>query len=156
MNHLGKIVPPKKFILKEISLSFFPGAKIGVLGLNGAGKSSLLRIMAGVDPDFIGEAFLGKGYGFAQGARVPMVAANGQFGHVEAGKAQEAFQSGARVATPAEIHKAQIHAEYDNFGGFLASGAAEVLTDALIRHPDDIEAFMAASRAPQQRPARHA
>ena len=56
MNRVGKIVPPKREILKDISLSFFPGAKIGVLGLNGAGKSTLLRIMAGVDTDFNGEA----------------------------------------------------------------------------------------------------
>ncbi|UTA47697.1 energy-dependent translational throttle protein EttA [Simiduia sp. 21SJ11W-1] len=56
MNRLGKIVPPKREILKDISLSFFPGAKIGVLGLNGSGKSTLLRIMAGVDQDFNGEA----------------------------------------------------------------------------------------------------
>ncbi|NWO08321.1 MAG: energy-dependent translational throttle protein EttA, partial [Alteromonadaceae bacterium] len=56
MNRVGKVVPPKREILKDISLSFFPGAKIGVLGLNGAGKSTLLRIMAGVDTDYIGEA----------------------------------------------------------------------------------------------------
>ncbi len=56
MNGLGKVVPPKKEILKDINLNFFPGAKIGVLGYNGAGKSTLLRIMAGVDTDFIGEA----------------------------------------------------------------------------------------------------
>jgi energy-dependent translational throttle protein EttA len=56
MNRVGKVVPPKREILKDISLSFFPGAKIGVLGLNGSGKSTLLRIMAGVDKDFIGEA----------------------------------------------------------------------------------------------------
>ncbi|MFN0160221.1 MAG: energy-dependent translational throttle protein EttA [Burkholderiales bacterium] len=56
MNRVGKIVPPKRQILKDISLSFFPGAKIGVLGLNGAGKSTLLKIMAGVDRDIIGEA----------------------------------------------------------------------------------------------------
>jgi len=56
MNRVGKVVPPKREILKDISLSFFPGAKIGVLGLNGAGKSTLLRIMAGVDKDFLGEA----------------------------------------------------------------------------------------------------
>lgn len=56
MNRVGKVVPPKREILKDISLSFFPGAKIGVLGLNGAGKSSLLRIMAGVDKEFHGEA----------------------------------------------------------------------------------------------------
>ena len=56
MNHLGKIVPPKRHILKDISLSFFPGAKIGVLGVNGSGKSTLLKIMAGVDKEFEGEA----------------------------------------------------------------------------------------------------
>ena len=56
MNRVSKIVPPKKTILENVSLSFFPGAKIGVLGLNGSGKSTLLRIMAGVDKDFDGEA----------------------------------------------------------------------------------------------------
>lgn len=56
MNRVGKVVPPKRQILKDISLSFFPGAKIGVLGLNGAGKSTLLKIMAGVDTDIEGEA----------------------------------------------------------------------------------------------------
>jgi energy-dependent translational throttle protein EttA len=56
MNRVGKIVPPKRQILKDISLSFFPGAKIGVLGLNGSGKSTLLKIMAGIDKDIEGEA----------------------------------------------------------------------------------------------------
>jgi len=56
MNRVGKVVPPKRVILRDISLSFFPGAKIGVLGLNGAGKSSLLRIMAGEDREYDGEA----------------------------------------------------------------------------------------------------
>jgi energy-dependent translational throttle protein EttA len=56
MHRVGKVVPPKKEILKDISLSFFPGAKIGVLGLNGSGKSTLLRIMAGVDKEYNGEA----------------------------------------------------------------------------------------------------
>ncbi|MFZ2855132.1 MAG: energy-dependent translational throttle protein EttA [Rhodocyclaceae bacterium] len=56
MNRVGKIVPPKRQIIKDISLSFFPGAKIGLLGLNGSGKSTVLRIMAGVDKDIIGEA----------------------------------------------------------------------------------------------------
>lgn len=56
MHRVGKVVPPKRHILKNISLSFFPGAKIGVLGLNGAGKSTLLRIMAGIDKDFEGDA----------------------------------------------------------------------------------------------------
>ncbi len=61
MNRVGKVVPPKKYILKDISLSFFPGAKIGVLGLNGSGKSTLLRIMAGVDKEIEGEAIPLKG-----------------------------------------------------------------------------------------------
>lgn len=56
MSRVGKVVPPKRTILKDISLSFFPGAKIGVLGLNGAGKSTLLRIMAGIDTEIEGEA----------------------------------------------------------------------------------------------------
>ena len=56
MNRVGKIVPPKRQIIKDISLSFFPGAKIGLLGLNGSGKSTVLRIMAGIDKEIIGEA----------------------------------------------------------------------------------------------------
>ena len=56
MNRVGKIVPPKRQILKDISLSFFPGAKIGVLGTNGSGKSTLLKIMAGIDKEIEGEA----------------------------------------------------------------------------------------------------
>ena len=56
MNSVAKMVPPKQFIIRDISLSFFPGAKIGVLGINGSGKSTLLRIMAGIDKEFDGEA----------------------------------------------------------------------------------------------------
>ena len=56
MNRVSKIVPPKRQILKDVSLSFFPGAKIGVLGLNGSGKSTLLKIMGGFDTDIQGEA----------------------------------------------------------------------------------------------------
>src|SRR6267142_575664 len=56
MQGVGKIVPPKREILKNIWLSFYPGAKIGVLGLNGSGKSTLLKIMAGIDKEFNGEA----------------------------------------------------------------------------------------------------
>ena len=58
---VGRIYPPNKQVLRDISLSFFYGAKIGVLGLNGSGKSTLLRIMAGVDQDYIGETMLSKG-----------------------------------------------------------------------------------------------
>ena len=62
MNRVGKIVPPKREILKDISLSFFPGAKIGVLGLNGSGKSTLLRILAGIDTEFEGKTILSEGF----------------------------------------------------------------------------------------------
>jgi ATP-binding cassette ChvD family protein len=73
MKDLRKVVPPKREILKGIWLSFYHGAKIGVLGLNGAGKSSLLRIMAGIDQDFIGEAWLGKGYTVGYLAQEPQL-----------------------------------------------------------------------------------
>src|SRR6186997_546804 len=68
MKGLGKVHPPDAVVLKDIWLSFLPGAKIGVLGLNGAGKSSLLKIMAGEDTSFIGEAFPAEGVsvGFLQ------------------------------------------------------------------------------------------
>ena len=68
MKGLGKIHPPDSQVLRDIWLSFLPGAKIGVLGLNGAGKSSLLKIMAGEDPHFIGESFPAPGIkvGFLQ------------------------------------------------------------------------------------------
>src|SRR6478672_8507909 len=62
MKGLGKVHPPDARVLDDIWLSFYYGAKIGVLGLNGAGKSSLLRIMSGEDQSFIGEAFAGQGY----------------------------------------------------------------------------------------------
>ncbi len=61
LHRLSKVVPPKRTILEDISLSFYPGAKIGVVGPNGSGKSSLLRIMAGIDTDFLGEAWAAKG-----------------------------------------------------------------------------------------------
>ena len=62
MMGVGKVVPPKREVLRDISLSYFYGAKIGVLGLNGSGKSSLLKILAGVDEDFTGETHLSSGY----------------------------------------------------------------------------------------------
>ena len=61
MKGLGKVYPPDSQVLKDIWLSFLPGAKIGVLGLNGSGKSTLLKIMAGMDHDFVGEAFPAEG-----------------------------------------------------------------------------------------------
>ncbi len=73
MIGVGKVVPPNKHILKDISLSYFYGAKIGVLGLNGSGKSSLLRIMAGVDQEFIGETVLAPGYSVGFLEQEPLV-----------------------------------------------------------------------------------
>lgn len=76
MHRLGKIVPPKKYILKDISLSFFPGAKIGVLGLNGSGKSTLLKIMAGLDTDIEGEATPQKGINIGYLSQEPQLDPN--------------------------------------------------------------------------------
>ncbi|WHZ17897.1 MAG: Energy-dependent translational throttle protein EttA [Rhodanobacteraceae bacterium] len=73
MIGVSKIVPPKREIIKDISLSFFPGAKIGLLGLNGAGKSTVLRIMAGVDPDFQGEARPAAGINIGYLAQEPQL-----------------------------------------------------------------------------------
>jgi ATP-binding cassette ChvD family protein len=73
MHRVGKVVPPKREILKDISLSFYPGAKIGVLGLNGSGKSTLLRIMAGVETDFLGEARPAKGVRIGYLAQEPQL-----------------------------------------------------------------------------------
>ncbi len=84
------------------------------------------------------KAFLEGGYGFAAGSTVPMRAANGQVGHVPAEKAQQAFASGARIATPEEVHKADIHAQYDNFAGYLAAGGAEAANQALLGAGDAI------------------
>ncbi len=76
MNRVGKIIPPKKYILKDISLSFFPGAKIGVLGLNGSGKSTLLKIMAGLDKEIEGEAIPLKGINIGYLAQEPQLDPN--------------------------------------------------------------------------------
>src|SRR5690242_10364514 len=89
MKGLGKIQPPDKQVLKDIWLSFLPGAKIGVLGLNGAGKSSLLRIMAGEDRDFNGEAFPAGGISVGWLPQEPRLdAAKSVLGNVEEGVAE--------------------------------------------------------------------
>ncbi len=89
MNRVAKVVPPKRFIIKDISLSFFPGAKIGVLGLNGAGKSTVLRIMAGIDTDFDGEARPQPGINIGYLPQEPELDANKDVrGNVEEGVAE--------------------------------------------------------------------
>ena len=89
MNRVGKTVPPKRQILKDISLSFFPGAKIGVLGLNGSGKSTLLRIMAGIDKEYTGEARPQSGIRIGYLAQEPQLNPNKDVrGNVEEGVAE--------------------------------------------------------------------
>jgi len=89
MNRVAKVVPPKRFIIKDISLSFFPGAKIGVLGLNGSGKSTVLRIMAGIDTDFDGEARPQPGIKIGYLPQEPELDANKDVrGNVEEGVAE--------------------------------------------------------------------
>jgi sulfate-transporting ATPase len=102
MNRVGKIVPPKRQILKDISLSFFPGAKIGVLGVNGSGKSTLLKIMAGLDKEIEGEAVpmpgLKIGYLPQEPAARPRAdrARGGRAGHRRRAGRQEAARRGVR------------------------------------------------------------
>src|SRR3990172_6696379 len=89
MKDLRKVVPPKREILRGIWLSFFHGAKIGVLGANGAGKSSLLRIMAGIDQDFLGEAFPAAGLRIGHLPQEPVLdPAKDARGNVEEGVAE--------------------------------------------------------------------
>src|SRR6185295_6316097 len=89
MKGLGKVHPPDARVLEDIWLSFFPGAKIGVLGLNGAGKSSLLRIMSGEDQEFIGEAFPAEGLSVGFLHQEPRLnASKNVLGNVEEGVAE--------------------------------------------------------------------
>ena len=102
MNRVGKIVPPKRQILKNISLSFFPGAKIGVLGLNGSGKSTLLKIMAGIDNDIEGEATPMPGLKIGYLPQEPQLepgpdrARGGRGGHRRRARREEAPRRGLR------------------------------------------------------------
>ncbi len=117
MRRVGKVVPPKRVILKDISLSFFPGAKIGVLGLNGSGKSSLLKIMAGVDTSFEGEA-------------VPMpnmrVGFLPQEPELDAGKTvRETVEEGMGDVFEAKKKLEQIYAAYSEEGADFDKLAAE-------------------------------
>ncbi|HCT40865.1 MAG: energy-dependent translational throttle protein EttA [Moraxellaceae bacterium] len=117
MNRVSKLVPPKREILKDISLSFFPGAKIGVLGLNGSGKSTLLRIMAGVDKDFQGEARAQAGIKIGYLEQEPELdPAKDVRGNVE---------DGVRVALDAMARLDQVFAEYAEEGADFDKLAAE-------------------------------
>jgi sulfate-transporting ATPase len=97
MNRVGKIVPPKRQILKDISLSFFPGAKIGVLGLNGSGKSTLLKIMAGIDTDIQGEAVPMPGLKIGYLPQEPVLDPEQTVRQVVEGGLGEAFEAQAKL-----------------------------------------------------------
>src|SRR5215468_8414780 len=146
MNRVSKVVPPKRVILKDISLSFFPGAKIGVLGLNGSGKSSLLKIMAGLDGSFDGEARPQSGIriGFlpqepqldpAQDVRTTVMAGVGEtFRQV-----QEFNQISEKFAEPMDdeqmnallARQAQLQDAIDAAGGWELERKLEIAADAL-------------------------
>ena len=104
MNRVGKIVPPKRHILKNISLSFFPGAKIGMLGVNGSGKSTLLKIMAGVDKEIEGEATAMPGLKIGYLPQEPQLDANQTV--------REAVEQGIGGALAAKKRLDEVYAEY--------------------------------------------
>ena len=129
MNRVGKVVPPKKEILKDISLSFFPGAKIGVLGLNGAGKSTLLRIMAGVDQDYIGEARPQPGIKIGYLAQEPELN--------EEATVRDNVEDGVREVKHALTRLDQVYAEYAEEGAdFDALAAEQAKLEAIIETSD--------------------
>ncbi|HIG91084.1 MAG TPA: energy-dependent translational throttle protein EttA [Methylococcaceae bacterium] len=148
MNGVGKIVPPKKYILKDIYLSFFPGAKIGVLGLNGSGKSTLLRIMAGIDKDIEGEARAQSGIKIGYLAQEPQLDPNKDVrGNVEEGVAEtkailDRFNaiSDAFAEPDADFDKllteqAELQDKIDAAGAWELERQLEIAADAL-RLPD--------------------
>ena len=125
MNRVGKIVPPKRQILKDISLSFFPGAKIGVLGLNGAGKSTLLKIMAGVDTDIEGEALPMPGIKIGYLPQEPQLDLN----HT----VREAVEEGLSEVLNAQKRLDEVYAAYaDPDADFDALAAEQAKLEAII------------------------
>ncbi|MGR9101404.1 MAG: energy-dependent translational throttle protein EttA, partial [Gammaproteobacteria bacterium] len=148
MNRVGKVVPPKKQILKDISLSFFPGAKIGVLGLNGSGKSTLLRIMAGIDKEIEGEAIPLKGINIGYLPQEPQLDPSKNVrGNVEEGVAEikavlDRFNevSNAFADPDADFDKllaeqAELQDKIDAAGAWELDRKLEIAADAL-RLPD--------------------
>ncbi len=128
MNRVGKIVPPKRQILKGVSLSFFPGAKIGVLGVNGSGKSTLLKIMAGLDKDFEGEAVPMPGLNIGYLPQEPKLDADQTV--------REAVEQGIGGVLAAKKRLDEVYAEYaDENADF----------DKLAAEQADLEAIIAAA-----------
>jgi sulfate-transporting ATPase len=128
MNRVGKIVPPKRQILKDISLSFFPGAKIGVLGLNGSGKSTLLKIMAGIDKDIIGDAVPMPGLNIGYLPQEPQLDPEQTVRQAVEGGLGEVFEA-----------KAKLEAVY------IAYGEEDADFDALASEQARLEAIIATS-----------
>ncbi len=128
MNRVGKIVPPKRHILKDISLSFFPGAKIGVLGLNGSGKSTLLKIMAGVDKEIEGEAIPMPGIKVGYLPQEPQLNPE----HT----VREAVESAMEAVLAAKARLEQVYVDY---------GAEDADFDKLAAEQAELEAIIAAA-----------
>lgn len=130
MNRLGKIVPPKRQILKDISLSFFPGAKIGVLGLNGSGKSTLLKIMAGVDKEYEGEAMPMPGIKIGYLPQEPQLDPNETV--------RQAVEGGMGEVKAAQARLEEVYAAYaDENADFDALAAEQAKLEAIIAAAGD-------------------
>ncbi|MGN2252775.1 energy-dependent translational throttle protein EttA [Frateuria sp. GZRe12] len=130
MNGVSKIVPPKRQIIKDISLSFFPGAKIGLLGLNGAGKSTVLRIMAGVDKDFQGEARPQPGIKVGYLAQEPQLDPDKTV--------REVVEEGVHEILDAQKRLEEVYAAYAEEGADF---------DALAKEQEKLENLLAANDA---------
>jgi ATPase subunit of ABC transporter with duplicated ATPase domains len=152
MKALRKVVPPSRVILDDIWLSFYPGAKIGVLGANGAGKSSLLRIMAGVDQDFQGEAWAAKGTKIGYLPQEPQldptknVRENVELAVADQRKLLDRFnQISAAFAEPdADFDKlleeqARVQERIDTLDLWNLDNKLEIAMDALRLPPDDAD-----------------
>ena len=154
MKGVGKIVPPKRQILKDIWLSFYHGAKIGVLGLNGAGKSSLLKVMAGIDTEFEGEAFPAKNIRVGHLPQEPeldptkTVVGNVELAVAEAkgwlDRFNEISDSFAEPMEPDAMEKllaeqALLQDKIDASGGWELESKLEIAMDALRCPPPDSE-----------------
>jgi len=130
MNRVGKIVPPKRHILKDISLSFFPGAKIGVLGLNGSGKSTLLKIMAGIDKEIEGEAIPMAGLKIGYLPQEPQMDAEQTV--------REAVESGMGEVKAAQARLEEVYAAYaEEDADFDALAAEQAKLEAIISTAGD-------------------
>ena len=130
MNRVGKIVPPKRHILKEISLSFFPGAKIGVLGTNGSGKSTLLKIMAGIDKEIEGEAIPMAGLKIGYLPQEPIMDPEQTV--------REAVESGMGEVKAAQARLEEVYAAYaEEEADFDALAAEQAKLEAIISTAGD-------------------